>query len=277
MPAVKPNVASWRPAASPPGVAGYWPIMDRSATVIRAANNPASSMAATGAPTLGSGRYGPQLSGFSTANYYETPQAPFPLYGSVYPYWLACMFFTTDATTNQVLVACSSSSAIQPALWLQSNFTAAGAVGAFLRNDAGTAVNVTGGANVNDGNVKVAQVVVYATNSARVFLNGISVASSGTTIATINCTHVNLGAARRSSGVTSGAVGSTIIAAACGFGKVPDAMALYRDWITGSFSAIRPSLESAILIPMSGSPAAGGEERYRFFSPGGSLFGLRGA
>lgn len=186
----------------------------------------------TGVPTWSDGPAGPQMDGFTTANFVDYP--PLPLN---YPYWLAVLY-RSGGGNDGYMASYSTAASVNGYAGLRVT-DSTGTASWAMKNDGGSSAPVASatGLPTGDGAPHVIAGANYATNDLRLYFDGTQAAALANTLGAITPTTFTVGCLKRNSPALGW--GGKIIAVAAGNGTVPDMRALATNWLSGEFAEIR--------------------------------------
>lgn len=249
----KPYSPAWNPSGvGGPGCQLYLPLHEGSGAPGDICGALPTSGTLVGAPTWGAGPLGPQLGGFSAANYARIDGA---LTWGTYPCAVAVLAATASAATYQCPFFLGHNTSF-PRIEFQWNGGSAGQLEFYLTGDSGIGptLSATIGATLYDGQPHIVQFTSLSASSHHLYFDGTIVATSSTTVSgPFTVTRASIGA--RSRGATDTPFGGSVIAAGAWFGSVPDPTALAADWPSGTFSAARRRRRLVSLYVPADSPA----------------------
>jgi hypothetical protein len=247
----KPPAPRWQAGSAPPGVKLFLPLAEGPRPIQDAVRGTIGTLAGTLA--WGSGRYGPQLAGFTTSNYaYLSP--PAQILASTYPCWAAVLVDAPPGVGGwpfcQGVIGTGSHS-----VGIGWNDPATGSL-SYRLNAIGNSVTTATGLPLNDGRPHVVAAWSNSATDHHLWFDGVEVAT-GTTDpgGTLSTPAVLIGV--ESFNPTRNPFGGAVIALALGNGSLPDFGPLAYDWLSGNVSAVRPRMSSALLSattpPLEGS------------------------
>lgn len=252
MPKIKPPISGYFDRANPlfRSCGLYLPMWERVGSPMDLVSRQPGTL--TGVPTWSDGPAGPQMDGFTTANFVDYP--PLPL---TYPYWLAVLY-RSGGGNDGYMASYSTAASVNGYAGLRVT-DSTGTASWAMKNDGGSSAPIASAAGLptGDGHPHVVMGACYATNDIRMWFDGVQKSALVNTLGTITPTFFTVGCLKRNSPVLG--YGGKIIAVAAGLGGVPDPAAFAWNWLSGDFAEIRkPPSMIRYFYPSSGpvfSPA----------------------
>lgn len=255
-PLYRPPSPIWQPARAPAGCKGYWTFSEGAGG--SAAEAAGRSRAATVPPALWvRGPYGPALGAFTNSNRATVPHSPGLAVAA--PFWVA-LLLTVPASGpinfSNILLK-TTSSAWNDGFGIHYD---SGACKFWVTSYTTSVAGATPptGVHVLHGE--------WVPGTVRLYLDGLLAASAaGTSSPTDTAADLLLGDGTPLGGSTF--VNGTIHALAIGSGARPDPLALARDWLAGTFAAVRAP-RRAWLAAAAAAGAGGGGYRVWYAGSG---------
>lgn len=193
-----------------------------------------------GTLTWTSTAFGYHVSNFSDSGsrYYTFDALGAAFAAGAYPKWVAVLFDNSSGTLSLVPFSIGSSAGPNPYFYVALNQGAPGTIAFNYRNDAGTTSLVLTKASTNSNNGSKHVLMGLSSSAAihNLIYDGVSEASSSTSIAGITLNQASVGVLRRDT--ISAPFGGNIYAVLVGWGGVPNPADLYYDLVNGRFSGM---------------------------------------